>query len=181
MVGRRAWALAGLLALAGCSSDRAASPTRPRPEVQRGEFRSLPPGWHQFDEPVQRRGPCRVIVYSLAANFWADRAGSHGWAAAMPPDGIAVTVGLFGPVTPDDRRHAEYPPVEELPLELPRTTTTSLEGSPHVPEYRAFGRTPDYLVEVRADINNPAPGAALLDEAQSAVSRLRLPDWPELC
>ena len=51
----------------------------------------------------------------------------------------------------------------------------------YVPEYGAFGRTPDYLVEVRADINNPEPGAALLNDAQSVVSRLRLPDWSELC
>jgi hypothetical protein len=50
-----------------------------------------------------------------------------------------------------------------------------------VPEYRVFGRTPDYLVEVRADINNPEPGRALVEEAHAMVRRLRLPDWPELC
>jgi hypothetical protein len=181
MVYRRAGLVAALLALAGCSSDTPASSTRTHEEVRRAMFRSLPPGWRQFDELVQRRGPCHVIANSLAANFRADRAGSHGWAATMPPDGIAIGVSLIGPVIPGDERRADYPPADELPLELPRTTTSSLEGSPDVPEYRVFRRTPDYLVEVRADINNPEPGAALLDEAQSVVSRLRLPDWPELC
>ena len=49
-----------------------------------------------------------------------------------------------------------------------------------MPEYRAFGRTRDYLVEVWADINNPEPSRALVEEARSVVL-LRLPDWPELC
>ena len=149
--------------------------------MRRALFGSLPPGWRQFDDLVQRRGPCHVVANSLAANFPADRARSHGWAAALPPDGIAVTVSLIGPVIPEDERRADYPPADERPLELPRTTASSLEGSPDVPEYRVFRRTPDYLVEVRADINNPEPGAALLDEAQAVVRRLRLPDWPELC
>jgi hypothetical protein len=180
-VDRRGWALAGLLVLAGCSSDPPAAPTRHQAEVRRAAFSRLPPGWRQFDDVVQRRGPCHVIANSLAANFPADKAGSYGWAAAMPPDGIAITVSLIGPVIPEDQRRADYPRADAAPLELPRTTASSLEGSPEVPEYRAFRRTPDYLVEVRADINNPEPGAGLLDEAQSAISRLNLPDWPKLC
>jgi hypothetical protein len=50
-----------------------------------------------------------------------------------------------------------------------------------VPEYRVFGRTPDYLVEVRADINNPDPGPALIEEARGVVRGLRLPDWGARC
>jgi cytochrome oxidase assembly protein ShyY1 len=46
---------------------------------------------------------------------------------------------------------------------------------------RSGRRTPDYLVEVRATINNPTPGRSLLKEARSVVERVRLPDWPELC
>jgi hypothetical protein len=98
----------------------------------------------------------------------------------MPPDGIAVSVGLFGPLG-EGERHSEYLPVGEFPLELPPTTVSALEGSPRVPEYRVFGRTQDYLVEVRADINNPDPGSALVEEAQSVVRGLRLPDWGERC
>jgi hypothetical protein len=148
--------------------------------VRSAVFESLPPGWHQFDEGVQQRGPCRAIAYTLAANWRADRAGSHGWASDMPPDGIAISIGLFGPIR-EGERHPEYLPVGEFPLELPLTTASTLEGSPEVPEYRVFGRTQDYLVEVRADINNPAPRRALVEEARSVVRRLRLPDWPEIC
>jgi hypothetical protein len=98
----------------------------------------------------------------------------------MPRDGIAISVGLVG--SDQERRTASgVPAVGEFPLELPLTTVSTLEGSPRVPEYRVFGRTPDYLVEVRADINNPEPGRALVEEAHAMVRRLRLPDWPELC
>ena len=97
------------------------------------------------------------------------------------PIAIAITVGLYGPVRADDRRNPHYPPIGDLPLELPSTTADYLEGSPDVPEYRVFGRLSDYLVEVRADINNPAPGRALLRQARSVVRRVRLPDWPKPC
>jgi hypothetical protein len=173
-----------VLALAGCASEPApvAEPQpRPKREVRSATFASLPHGWHQFDEGVQRRGPCRTIAYSRAATWRTDRAGSHGWAPEMPPDAIAITVGLYGPVRPEDRTNPHYPPIADLPLELPSTTDDYLEGSPDVPEYRAFGRLSDYLVEVRADINNPAPSGALLRKARSVVRRVRLPDWPELC
>jgi hypothetical protein len=173
-----------LLAVAGCGSEPREEPERsqvPKPRVRSAVFTALPPGWHQIDEGVQRRGPCHTIAYTLAANWRADRAGSKGWAAEMPPDAIAIGVGLYGPVREDDRRNPLYPPVGQLPLELPSTTAFELEGLPDVPEYRVFGRLSDFLVEVRADINNPAPGPALLRKARSVVRRVRLPDWPELC
>ena len=180
----RVFSLVILLAPAGCSSEPASAPepqTRPAREVRPAVFASLPPGWHQFDEGIQRRGPCHTIAYTLAASWRADRAGSHGWAADMPPDAIAIGVGLYGPVRKEDRRNPLYPPIGDLPLELPSRTAAYLEGSPDVPEYRAFGRLSDYLVEVRADINNPSPGRALLRKARSVARRVRLPDWPDLC
>jgi hypothetical protein len=149
--------------------------------VQAAVFGSLPPGWHQFDEEVQRRGRCHTVANTLAANWRADRAGSHGWAADMPRDAIAITVSLIGPPRRDDPLRAVYPPIGEVPLRLPPTTVSTLEGLPHVPEYRVYGRTPDYLVEVRAAINNPEPGSVLVEEARWVVRGLRLPDWPELC
>ena len=171
-----------LLALVGCTSDSAApAPARLPRDARSAAFESLPPRWHQFDEPVQRHGRCHTIANTLAANWRADRVGSHGWAAEMPRDGIAITVSLNGPPVRKDRLRSPYPPVGKDPLRLPDTTASALEGSPHVPEYRVFGRTPDYLVEVRADINNPDPGSALVEEAQSVVRGLRLPDWGERC
>jgi hypothetical protein len=149
--------------------------------VRSAVFESPPAGWHQFDEGVQRIGPCRVVARTLASNWRADRAGSHGWAAEMPPDGIAITVGLIGPPPPKGRLRVPYPPIREVPLRLHGSTVSTLEGFPRVPEYRAFRRAPDYLIEVRVDINNRTPGRALLREARSVVSRLQLPDWPKRC
>jgi hypothetical protein len=149
--------------------------------VRPAVFEPLPSGWHQVDEPVQRIGPCRVVANTLATNWRADRAGSGGWAAEMPPDGIAVTVSLIGPPLPDARLHASYGPIDDRPIRLPGTTVSTLEGYPDVPEYRAFRRAPDYLVEVRAAINDPHPGRALVEEARSVVKRLRLPNWPKRC
>lgn len=99
----------------------------------------------------------------------------------MPRDGIAIAVSLIGPPDMEHRLRASYPPVGKAALRLPATTASALEGLLDVPEYRVFGRTPDYLVEVRADINNPDPGRALVGEARSVVRGLRLPDWSELC
>lgn len=170
-----------LLVLGGCGSDPA-KPAAPPPErhVRSAVFESLPDGWHQFDEGVQRIGPCRAIAYTLAASWRADRAGSHGWAAEMPRDAIAVTVGLMGPPQLHGLR-TYYAPVGEVPLRLPGKTVGTLEGYPRVPEYRVSRRAPDYLVEVRAAINNPHPGRRLLQRAALAVERIRLPDWPRLC
>jgi hypothetical protein len=168
------------LAFVGCSSEPVAPAKHARAQVRPAVFESLPDGWHQFDEGVQRIGPCRVIAYTLAASWGADRAGRHGWAAEMPRDAIAVTVGLVGPPHLD-RLRTYYAPVGDVPLRLPTKTGGTLEGYPRVPEYRAFRRAPDYLVEVRAAINSPHPGRALLRRAASAVERIRLPDWPKLC
>jgi hypothetical protein len=97
----------------------------------------------------------------------------------MPPDAIVISVGLFGPVP--SGAHPEYLPLDEFALELPPTTVSTLEGAPEVPEYRTFGRTADYLVEVRASINSPRPSRRLVEDARAVVHRLRLPDWPRLC
>jgi hypothetical protein len=173
--------LLAVLVLAGCSSEAAAPPVRPQVESRSASFESLPPGWHQHGEPVQRIGPCRLVANTLAASWRADRAGPFGWAADMPRDAITITVSLIGPPPPRSGRRVPYPPVARVPLELPAATESTLEGAPHVPEYRAFGRTADYLVEVRAVINNRKPRRALLREAAGVVDRLRLPDWPKRC
>src|SRR5215207_2202882 len=91
---------AAIGALGGCASERAHAPPPSSPppgEVRGALFSSLPRGWRQFDEGVQRSGRCHVVANTLAANWRPDRAGSHGWAADMPPDAIAITVSLIGP------------------------------------------------------------------------------------
>jgi hypothetical protein len=66
-------------------------------------------------------------------------------------------------------------------MRLPGTTDAALEGAPRVPEYRVGARTRDYLVDVRADINDAHPSRALVRQARGVVERVRLPDWPKPC
>jgi hypothetical protein len=144
-------------------------------------------GWRQFNDApdlLTRRG-ANASAYALS---WPYRPNSLGWAGAMPRDGIAASVYLIrrdvGAATGLNLCRytphlSAYPLVRKLPLHLPSTTTDTLEGAPNIPEYRVFGRIGEsYNVEVRVDINNPRPGAALLSAAQRAVSAISFPRWP---
>lgn len=106
----------------------------------------------------------------------------------MPRNGIAVEVllirrevdGATGLNLCRYTPHLDtYPLVRKLPLRLPATTSSTLEGAPKVPEYRVLGRIGEsYNFEVRVEINNPHPDAALLSTAQHVVSAIRFPRWP---
>lgn len=173
--------LLALVALVGCSDPVVSSAPAPSPvDPKPASFESLPRGWHLYEEGIQRIGPCRVVANTLATSWRADRSATFGWASEMPHDAIAVNVILVGPPVLK-RVRASYPPIARVPLRLPATTASRLEGFPRLPEYRAFGRAPDYLVEVRVDIRNRKPGRTLLRKARSVVGRLRLPDWPKRC
>jgi hypothetical protein len=150
------------------------------------KFSSLPLGWHAFDDDVgalTRRGG-ETDSHALS---WHYRPGPGGWAAAMPRHGIAVQVLLLRR-RPDGLRidlclhtpHlADSPPIRRLPLRLPHTTGSRLEGAPRVPEYRVFRRMGDmYNVDLRVDINDPHPTRSTLRVAQRVVSGLRFPVWP---
>ena len=150
-------------------------------------FVRLPGGWRQFNDApdlLTRRG-ANASAYALS---WPYHANSLGWAGSMPRDGIAVSVYLIrrevGAATGLNLCRytphlSAYPLVRKLPLHLPSTTTATLEGAPKIPEYRVFGRISEsYNVEVRIDINDPRPGAALLSAAQRAVSAISFPRWP---
>jgi hypothetical protein len=150
-------------------------------------FVLLPGGWRQFNDApdlLTRRG-ANASAYALS---WPYHPNSLGWAGAMPRDGIAASVYLIrrdvGAATGLNLCRytphlSAYPLVRKLPLHLPSTTTDTLEGAPNIPEYRVFGRIGEsYNVEVRVDINNPRPGAALLSAAQRAVSAISFPRWP---
>jgi hypothetical protein len=67
------------------------------------------------------------------------------------------------------------------PLNLPAKTTSTLEGSPRVEEFRIFGRYRDYYnFEVRVDIDTRRPLAASWHTADGVVRGLRFPAWPRL-
>jgi len=154
--------------------------------VQPARFARLPSGWRAFDNDFGLLTPRGADVSSYALS-WAYEPGSHGWANAMPRKGIAVSVILIRRASSGVRvnlcRSAPhlggFPKIRRLPLRLPRTPAGRLEGAPNVLEYRIFGRMDEsYNVDLRVDVNDLHPGAAMLRTAQRVVAGIRFPVWP---
>jgi hypothetical protein len=162
------------------------TPTVARP----ASFESLPAGWRQFADSGTTLGR-RGDISETFVTSWHYRSHPHGPAGDLPPGGVLITVLLIrraagGRPAPalcrGVPRSPEYPQIQRLPLRLPTTPATTLEGYERVPEYRIFGAIRhDYHVEVRVDINQQNPGRSLLRRAQRVLNRLRLPDWPNRC
>ena len=148
-------------------------------------FAQLPSGWTQLRTPgVLTIHGANASAYALS---WKYRPTWDGWASHMPRGGIAVTVLLIrrepGSATGANlcrtAPHLPGHPPRRLPLHLPATTTATLEGAPGTPEYRVFGRFRDsYAFEVRVDIRDPHPTAALLATARRVVAGIVFPLWP---
>jgi hypothetical protein len=166
-----------LLALVGCGgevADRADSPEHPRlaPVV----FRPLPQGWHRAGSHVSWERGCPVQSEEIVTSWGVDRGNPIGPAGDMPPGGIMVSALLLR-AHPDADTRSDYPRIRRLPLRLPLTTTSILEGYEHVPEYRVFASGRRFVLEVRAAINRRRPGRGMLTRAQRVVDQLRLPSW----
>jgi hypothetical protein len=155
--------------------------------VQGAKFSQLPPGWRAFDADftyLTRRG-ASINTYALS---WRYRPKPSGWAPSMPRNGIAVSVILIrrsiDPAVDLCRRapHDHGFPARSLPLKLPKAPSNRLDGAPNVLEYRIFGRLDEsYNVDLRVEINSVRPSPAMLRTAQTVVSRIRFPVWPNHC
>jgi hypothetical protein len=139
------------LAFAGLPTTLASGASEPTPR-----FSVVPSGWS-----VPRPAWGAQDGYALS---WRYRPNPRGWANSMPRNGIAVYV-----IVPD-RTRVRYPP---LRLRLPKWPSGTLEGAPHTPEYRIFGRVRGHDVEIRVAIRRPRPTAAQLRVAQRVVSGIR--------
>jgi hypothetical protein len=171
-------ATAGVVAIA---HPRAGDAQSPAPLGAPARFDSLPAGWHRYDSGVVRLGRRGGVSETGATSWDFDRSNRHGPAGDLPPRGILVWVLLLRHSCGAVAANPAYPPLR-TPLRLPRAPTGTLEGRPHVPEYRILGaRGRDYYVEARVDINERSPSAKLRRRAQRALSALRLPDWPASC
>jgi hypothetical protein len=177
------------LAIAVTSSVAAIGHSRPEPDDGHGPARAdrlapparfdpLPAGWRQYGSGVVRLRGRGGESETFATSWDLDRANRHGPAGDLPRGGILVSVLLLRRcVAPGP----DHPPLGSR-LRLPRVAAGTLEGMPHVPEYRIFGaRDRDYYADVRVDINARRPSARLRREAQHALSVLRLPHWPAHC
>jgi hypothetical protein len=115
-------------------------------------FAHLPPGWRQYPDNGGE-----------LAMSWPYRPGPAGWGTSIPRNGIVVHVFFV----------RDNPPLPELRLRLPTTTTFTLEGATGVREYRISGRVRGHNVEVWVDIRRSSPSLRQLRLAQSVVSAVR--------
>jgi hypothetical protein len=156
--------------------------------VQPATFTRLPRGWRAFQDVagLLTRSGADVNSYALS---WAYKPNPYGWANQMPRNAIAVNAILSrrSPGTSHTNlcwktpHLPGFPRIGRLPLRLPQTTSHRQEGQPNIPEYRIFGRIDEsYNVDLRVDINNPHPTAAMLRRAETVVSHIRFPAWPRL-
>jgi hypothetical protein len=178
--------MATLVVLCLSAVPAAADTTATRAAVQPAKFTYLPAGWRAFDRLgsfLDRRG-ADVSSYAMS---WAYKPNPNGWANQMPPNAIAVQIILIrrDPTHPladlcrTAPRLSGYTTIQRLPLKLPKTTRSSQEGRPTIPQYRVLAHFNKlYNVDVRVEINRTHPTPAMLRVAQRVVSGLRFPRWP---
>jgi hypothetical protein len=155
--------------------------------VRAATFAYLPKGWEALPQTAGVLTRAGAETESTALS-WRYKPNSFGWANRMPRNAIAVDLLLIrraaGPrinLCHSTPHLPESPKIKHLPLRLPSTTSTQLEGEPNVPEYRIFGRLGDwYNIDLRVDISNPHPTPAMRQRAREVVSHIRFPRWPRL-
>jgi hypothetical protein len=186
----RVWTLvsvSALLALTAVAANASAPPKldlRAVP-VPPPTFSRLPPGWRAF-APAGDLTPHGVQAGVFATSWPYLLTTVDGPAGSMPRDAVLVNVWLSrskpgkqsGSLCGRTPHLASYPPVRSLPLNLPTSTTATLDG-PAWPEYRVFGRLGEsYNFEVRVDVSSRHPSSKLLRLARLVVAAIEFPRWP---
>jgi hypothetical protein len=147
----------------------------------------LPAGWTVVAHSGRRlRSTSNTNVQTLITS-WRYHPTYNGPASVIPPGGIMFDVTLsrdqsYGARKLDlcetTARLSQFPP-RSLPLTLPRTTSDTLDGQPHVKEFRVLGRYRDsYNFEVRVDIDTRRPIGPRWALAEAITRRLHFPRWP---
>jgi hypothetical protein len=148
-------------------------------------FSHLPSRWRSFATSGDLT-PSGGQAGAFATSWPYRLATIDGPGGSIPRNAILVNVSLIrsnpgkrtGSLCSRTPHLAGHPPIRNLPLQLPSTTTATLDGT-RWPEYRAFGRLGNsYNFEVRVDISNRHPSPKLLDLARRVVAGIRLPRWP---
>jgi hypothetical protein len=146
---------------------------------------SLPTGWTVLTSGPYVLRPDGTHAYTIITS-WRYRSSPEGPASEIPPGGILISVALLRGQTIGARINlcetaptlSGYPR-RTPPLTLPKTTTDTLDGAPHVKEFRVFGRYRNfYNFEVRADIDTRRQLGPRWSAAETVVRGLRFPAWP---
>jgi hypothetical protein len=146
-------------------------------------FGYLPKGWSTLSDALGVLSRTGTWAEAMALS-WHYTPSETGPAGSLPKNGVMIWVHLMrsGSTRVNLCRtaphFADYPP-RTPPLRLPRTTSQTLEGYPHVKEYRVFGRYENYYnYEVRVDIAPAALSPRAFALAQRVVAGIRFPPWP---
>jgi hypothetical protein len=148
---------------------------------------TLPPGWTIVTDSAQSLQPTGSTNVETLLTSWHYRPTEEGPASVIPPGGTMISVTLSRFQAYHARKvnlcetTAKFPqyPRRSAPLTLPRTTTDTLDGQPHVTEFRVLGRYRDsYNFEVRVDIDTRRPVGPSWSKAEIVVGGLRFPKWP---
>jgi hypothetical protein len=149
---------------------------------------TLPHGWTTLSSAPYILRPRGTQAETILTS-WRYRASPFGPAGSIPPGGIMIGIRqlrsqVYGSANVnlchDTPNLPGYPTIAP-PLNLPGTTTSTLEGSPHVMEFRIFGRHRDYYdFEVRVDIDTRRPVTPSWQIADRVVRGLLFPAWPRV-
>lgn len=174
----------GRPASAGTQSSGTAAVARP------ARFDSLPQGWAQTNGGAAHLDRTGATTWTLATS-WPYVSDPVGPAHDVPPGELFIAVVLIRRATNGDRRSnlCERPPISPDvaalgpgDLSLANASHGHLEGRPDLPEYRLFGSVrDDYWLDLRVAVNSRRPTDELLRRAETAISALVLPDWPNRC
>jgi hypothetical protein len=157
-----------------------------RPTATPVTLPTLPARWTVVSDSPQNLTPAGTYVETLITS-WHYRPSEFGPASAIPAGGTMIIVRLSRTQAYHARKvnlcetTAKYSenPRRALPLSLPRITRDTLDGQPHVTEFRVFGRYRDsYNFELRVDIDTRRPLKPRWSVAQAIVHGLRFPQWP---
>jgi hypothetical protein len=162
-------------------------PRRSAPTARPVTLPTLPAGWTVVTASPQDLRPNASTDVVTLITSWHYRPTEEGPASVIPPGGTMIGVTLSRWQAYHARKvnlcetTAKFPqyPLRAAPLTLPRTTTDTLDGQPHVTEFRVLGRYRNsYNFEVRVDIDTRRPLGPAWKAAERIVHELRLPQWP---
>jgi hypothetical protein len=147
----------------------------------------LPHGWTIVTNSSQRLHSTSNTNVQTLITSWHYRPSYDGPASVIPPGGTMISVTLsrdqsYGAqqvnLCETTARLSQFPQ-RTPPLRIPRTTTSTLDGTPRVKEFRLLGRYRNsYNFEIRVDIDIRRPVGPRWAIAENIIRGLRFPRWP---
>lgn len=158
--------------------------------AQPAHMRDLPAGWTQYDsgpQPVTRTPGAKTWTTITSFPYSQD---NFGPARSLPGGEFIVQVALLrsqihgsenGDLCAGVLASDDYPQIDLNNLVLADADEVD-PGITGLPEYRLEGAYGDeYYVDIRVIVESLPTSQALVGRAERALTRLELPDWPDMC